>query len=121
MSHKEVLSGSAFLKKAGSSPTRFLEMVHASNARQPSKTLLQKAVPSDGLTTLWEMHMLDRSIEAMALLPGMRRCSLQTSLQTHAGCWMTTASTLMRIWLVPSRHLRLGLETQSEPAGGSAP
>lgn len=67
--HKEVVSGSAFLKKAGYNPARFLEMVHATSAREAAKKLLQRSEPSDGFTTLWEMDMLERSIEAMALLP----------------------------------------------------
>lgn len=67
--HKEVLAGSVFLKKAGYNPVRFLEMVHATSAQEAAKKLLQRADASGGFTTLWEMHMLDRSIEAMALLP----------------------------------------------------
>ncbi|HEY5272802.1 MAG TPA: hypothetical protein VIJ34_06160 [Acidimicrobiales bacterium] len=67
--HREVLAGTAALKKKGYDPIRFLEMVHESNGRAAAKRLLRDARASDGFTTLWEMHMLEMSVEAMALLP----------------------------------------------------
>jgi hypothetical protein len=67
--HREVLAGTAALKKKGYSPILFLEMVHETNGRDAAKRLLRDARASDGFTTLWEMHMLEMSVEAMALLP----------------------------------------------------
>ena len=67
--HKAVMQGSASLKADGYNPSRFLEMVADLGAPQAARQLLQTSNPSDGFTTLWEMHRLDMSVEAMALLP----------------------------------------------------
>lgn len=68
--HQEALAGARLLKKEiGYNPTRFLQLVADYGGPEATRRLLSSRDASDGFTTLWAHHKLDRSVEAMVLLP----------------------------------------------------
>lgn len=60
-------------------PTRFLQMVQEHGGIETARRLLAKDEVQSGLTTLWECHRLDLSMEALVIQPRFR--SLFTELE----------------------------------------
>ena len=62
-----MLSIDATAAKHGYHPSYFLRMVHELGRVRAAKQLLSKDDPQSGLARLWELGLLDNSMEALVL------------------------------------------------------
>ena len=65
--HLAMLSIDATAGKYGYHPSYFLRMVHEFGGVRAAKQLLSKDDPQSGLARLWELGLLDNSMEALVL------------------------------------------------------
>ena len=63
------LDDAAWVTKRGYFPGYFVEMVYKLGGVGAAHRLLEQEEPSAGLMRLWEMGLLDHSLEAMVLKP----------------------------------------------------
>lgn len=67
-------------KKHRYTPTYFIRMLEEHGAVATCRRLLQSPEPQEGLFTLWELGLLDISIEALALRPRFQPLFTQEEL-----------------------------------------
>lgn len=65
--HRAMLSIDATAGKYGYHPSYFLRMVHELGGLRAAKQLLSADNPQSGLAKLWELELLDNSMEALVI------------------------------------------------------
>ncbi len=66
---KAMIDSSEVAREHGYNPSYFLRMVYEMGGVQAARQLLSKNEVQEGLMHLWELHLLDESMEAYVLQP----------------------------------------------------
>ena len=79
--HRAMLSIDATAGKHGYHPSYFLRMVHELGGVRAAKQLLSKDDPQSGLARLWELELLENSMEALVLQERLQHLFSEDELQ----------------------------------------